>query len=188
LSRKIKLKNFHIGGGEPLVLIAGPCIIEDKEKTEHLALRLKEITNKYNIPFIFKASYDKANRTSLSSFRGPGLKTGLSILKEIKRKYDILVLSDVHNIHEIEPASSVLDVIQIPAFLCRQTDLIIEASKSRKVVNIKKGQFMAPSDMQNVIKKFTSTGNENLLLIKGNHLVEKGNLCYLLPGLQPQLE
>jgi len=164
LTRKIKFKNFYIGGDNPFVLITGPCVIENKEKTEYLAFRIKEITSKYNIPFIFKASYDKANRSSINSFRGPGLELGLKILEDIKKRYDILILSDIHNIHEIEPAACVLDIIQIPAFLCRQTDLIVEASKTKKVVNIKKGQFMSPYDMQNVINKFLSTGNKNLML------------------------
>ncbi|MDD5584536.1 MAG: 3-deoxy-8-phosphooctulonate synthase [Candidatus Omnitrophica bacterium] len=144
--------------------IAGPCIIEDKRLTLDIAAYLKEAVANLPVTFIFKASFDKANRTSLRSFRGPGLKKGIPILEEVKKKLNIPVLSDVHCSHQIKELKDVLDVIQIPAFLCRQTDLIIEAAKTKKTVNIKKGQFLSPADMQYVIEKAESTGNKNILL------------------------
>lgn len=155
---------IKIGGGNPLVLIAGPCVIDGNEKTIRTAERLKEIASESSIPLIFKSSYDKANRTSLRSYRGPGLLEGLSILNEVKMKVGIPILSDIHRFEEIDQAAQVLDVLQIPAFLCRQTDFIIEAAKTGKVINIKKGQFLAPWDMKNIIEKVESVGNEKILL------------------------
>ena len=125
---------------------------------------LKKLTNKLRIPFIFKASYDKANRTSISSFRGPGLQSGLPVLREVKDKFNVPVLSDVHSIEEVEQSAEILDILQIPAFLCRQTDLLVAAGKTGKVINVKKGQFLAPWDMKEVVKKIESTGNRNILL------------------------
>jgi len=162
--KKIKIGKAVIGGGEPFVLIAGPCVIEDEEQTMAIARDLKKLTEKLGIFFIFKASYDKANRTSLGAYRGPGFEEGLEILKKIKDKLGIPVLSDVHRFEEIEKAADILDVIQVPAFLCRQTDFIIEVSRKAKVVNIKKGQFLAPWDVAHIIRKVVSTGNENLLI------------------------
>lgn len=156
--------NIKIGGGNPLVLIAGPCVIESYENTIITAERLKEITSKLSIPLIFKSSYDKANRTSLRSYRGPGLSEGIGILNEVKNKVGIPVLSDIHRFEEIDEASQVLDVLQIPAFLCRQTDFIIKTAKTGKVINLKKGQFLAPWDMKNIIEKVESVGNKNILL------------------------
>ncbi|MBU0467497.1 MAG: 3-deoxy-8-phosphooctulonate synthase [Candidatus Omnitrophica bacterium] len=160
----IKIGNVIVGGGAPFVLIAGPCVIEDRKGTIALADSINKICIKQKIPFIFKASYDKANRTSIKSFRGLGIESGLDILKEIKEKIGVPVLSDVHSVEEIERASEVLDVLQIPAFLCRQTDLIVAAGRSKKVVNVKKGQFLAPVDMKNIIIKIESTGNKKILL------------------------
>lgn len=145
-------------------MIAGPCVIESRKMTLRIARALKEITAKVKAPLIFKASYDKANRTSVKSFRGPGWAEGLDILAEVRREFKIPVLSDVHNPQEIEQAAGVLDVLQIPAFLCRQTDLLLEAGKTGKPVNIKKGQFLAPWDMAQVVKKVESTGNRDILL------------------------
>jgi 2-dehydro-3-deoxyphosphooctonate aldolase (KDO 8-P synthase) len=162
--KQIALDNFVIGGGAPLVLIAGPCVIEDRDLVLKTALRLKETTAELGIPFIFKASYDKANRSSVKSFRGPGLKDGLAILAEVKEKYKIPVLSDVHRFEEIPEAAAVLDIVQVPAFLSRQTDFIIETARRAKIVNIKKGQFLAPWDIGNVIEKALSGGNENILI------------------------
>jgi len=162
--KKIKIGKAVMGGGEPFVLIAGPCVIEDEEQTMAIARDLKKLTEKLGIFFIFKASYDKANRTSLDAYRGPGFEEGLEILKKIKDKLGIPVLSDVHRFEEIEKAADILDVIQVPAFLCRQTDFIIEVSRKAKVVNIKKGQFLAPWDVAHIIRKVVSTGNENLLI------------------------
>ncbi len=161
---EIKIQDITIGNNNPPLIIAGPCVIENEDITYHSAEKLKEICNRVGFSFIFKSSYDKANRTSYSSYRGPGIDKGLRILSDVKRRFDIPVLSDVHSIEEIKAASTVLDVLQIPAFLCRQTDLIIEASKTGKPVNIKKGQFLAPWDVKNIIEKFTSTGNRNLFI------------------------
>jgi len=162
--RKVNVGGIEIGGGEPFVLIAGPCVIEGEKVTRRVAARLKEITSEVGIPLIFKSSYDKANRTSLRSFRGPGLDRGLKILQAIREEIGIPVLSDVHRFEEIERASEVLDVAQIPAFLCRQTDFVLELARHARVVNIKKGQFLAPWDVQNVVRKVESTGNRNILI------------------------
>jgi 2-dehydro-3-deoxyphosphooctonate aldolase (KDO 8-P synthase) len=161
---QIMLNDIVIGGGAPFVLIAGPCVIEDAEITREIALFLKNITAQLKLPFIFKASYDKANRTSLDSFRGPGITRGLQILADIKKDLGIHVLSDVHRFEEIEPAAEILDVMQIPAFLCRQTDFIIEVARKAKIINIKKGQFLAPWDVANILAKVSSTGNENIMI------------------------
>ena len=162
--RVVQIGKIRCGGTNPFVLIAGPCVIESKAMTLNVARQIKKITTRLKIPFIFKVSYDKANRTSLKSYRGPGLQIGLEVLREIKEKLGLAVLSDVHNIQEIEAASRVLDVIQIPAFLCRQTDLLIAAGLSKKVVNVKKGQFMAPTDIGHVVKKIEHAGNHKILL------------------------
>ena len=164
MTREIRIKDIPLGGRNPLVLIAGPCVIEGLDLTLHVATALKEITASLSIPFIFKTSYDKANRSSLNSYRGPGLKKGLEVLQEVKEKLNIPVLSDVHRFEEIEPAAYVLDVIQIPAFLSRQTDFIIKMAETGRVVNIKKGQFMSPPEVKNVIDKVTSTGNHQMLV------------------------
>ena len=156
--------NVSIGGNNPFVLIAGPCVIESKAGALKIAESLKKLTTKLRVPFVFKASYDKANRTSIHSFRGPGLDEGLKILSEIKSKVGVPVLSDVHNTCEAQVAAEVLDIIQIPAFLCRQTDLIVAAAKTGKVINVKKGQFMAPWDVKGIIKKMEEAGNRKLLL------------------------
>lgn len=144
--------------------IAGPCVIESAEHALTLAGRLTDLFARVGIPFIFKASYDKANRSSGRSFRGPGREEGLRILGEIRRRFSIPVLTDVHDIHQVEPASAAVDVIQIPAFLCRQTDLLLEAGRSGRVVNVKKGQFMAPWDMANVVEKIRAAGNARVIL------------------------
>lgn len=164
MMRQINLNDMVIGGGAPFVLIAGPCVIEDEKTTRETALFLKNITGQLKLPFIFKASYDKANRTSVDSFRGPGLTKGLQILAGIKKDLGIHVLSDVHRFEEIERASEVLDVLQVPAFLCRQTDFVIEVARKARIVNIKKGQFLAPWDVENILVKASSTGNENLMI------------------------
>ncbi len=164
MTREIKIKDIKIGAGNPLVLIAGPCVIENKKLTLEIARVLKDLTAEVGIPFIFKSSYDKANRTSLDSYRGPGLKKGLEILKEVKEKLGLLILSDVHCRQDVKAAAKVLDIIQIPAFLSRQTDLLIEAARTGKVVNIKKGQFLAPWDMAPSIKKIEASGNKNILI------------------------
>ncbi len=164
MSKIIKVQNISIGGKKPFVLIAGPCVIEGRTFSIRLAKALKKVAKECKIPFIFKASFDKANRTSINSFRGPGLKKGLAILKDIKKEAGVPVLSDIHNVDQLDEAAKVLDIIQIPAFLCRQTDLVVAAAKTKKVINIKKGQFLAPWDMIQVIKKIESAGNKKILL------------------------
>ena len=160
----VSIGSVTIGGGQPLVLIAGPCVIENEDTTMRHAERLKTICAEVGIPLIFKSSYDKANRTSAAGFRGPGLEAGLRILEKVKRSFDVPVISDVHSIEQIDPAAAVLDVLQIPAFLCRQTDLLTKAASTGKPVNIKKGQFLAPWDMKNVVGKMLAAGNENIIL------------------------
>ncbi|HEX9024789.1 MAG TPA: 3-deoxy-8-phosphooctulonate synthase [Geobacteraceae bacterium] len=162
--KEIVVGNVKIGGKRPLVLIAGPCVIEDEKTTLRCAERLMTITNGISVPLIFKASFDKANRTSLSSYRGPGLKEGLRILGRVREALGVPVLSDIHSIEQVKPAAQVLDVIQIPAFLCRQTDLLVAAAESGRVVNVKKGQFLAPWDMGNVVDKLRSAGNDKIVL------------------------
>jgi 2-dehydro-3-deoxyphosphooctonate aldolase (KDO 8-P synthase) len=164
MTRQIKVGDIKIGRGNPLILIAGPCVIESEELCFSVAKRIKGICQRLNIPFIFKSSYDKANRTSIDTFRGPGLKKGLRVLAKLKRKLNIPVLSDVHCREEVREAARVLDVIQIPAFLCRQTDLLLAAARTGKVVNIKKGQFLAPWDILAAIKKVESAGNKRILI------------------------
>lgn len=161
---EVRVGEIRIGKGNPLVLIAGPCVIENEEITFTTAKKLKEICDRLGISLIFKSSYDKANRTSGSSFRGLGIDQGLKILSDVKKKFSIPVISDIHSVEEVRPASEVLDALQIPAFLCRQTDLILSSSQTGKPVNVKKGQFLAPWDVKNIIEKFTSTGNQNLLI------------------------
>lgn len=167
-----------------MVLISGPCVIEDYELTCDIAQFLKELTDKLDMPFIFKASYDKANRTSLNSFRGPGIGDGLAILERIKAKLGVKILSDVHRISEVSAAAQVLDIIQIPAFLCRQTDLILEVAQTGKPVNIKKGQFLAPWDMVNVIGKVTSTGNRNACVTERGVMFGYNNLVVDFRGIK----
>ena len=164
VTQPISIGPFNIGGNSPLVLIAGPCVIESEKIVRQIAEKLQRITEDLRVPFIFKASYDKANRSSIKSFRGPGLKEGLKILQKIKTDLNIPILSDVHKEEEVLPASEVLDILQIPAFLCRQTDLLTKAALTEKPINIKKGQFMAPWDMKNVVNKLEESGNKNILL------------------------
>lgn len=164
MTKRVNIKNISVGKGCPLVFIAGPCVIESYESCLKLAEKLKIVFESQKVPFIFKASYDKANRTSVNSYRGPGVKEGMKILSDIKKRLDIPVLSDVHCKEDIPTVAGILDVIQIPAFLCRQTDLILSAGETRKPINIKKGQFLAPWDMKAVVEKIKSTGNEDILL------------------------
>lgn len=163
-TREVHVNSVTIGGDRSLVLVAGPCVIEGEEVTLRIAKRIKEIVSTIGMGLIFKSSYDKANRSSLHSYRGPGFDEGLRILRRVKEELHLPLLSDVHRFEEIERASALLDVIQVPAFLCRQTDFIMEVAKTGKAINIKKGQFLAPWDICNVIEKVTSTGNENVLL------------------------
>ena len=162
--KQVKAGRVRFGGGAPLALIAGPCVIESRAMAFDLAARLVALAKKENIPLVFKASYDKANRTSGQAFRGPGLVAGLDILAGIKEKYGVPILTDVHQVSEVQPAAEVADILQLPAFLCRQTDLVVALGESGRVVNIKKGQFLAPWDVRHVIAKVESTGNKNILL------------------------
>lgn len=161
---EVIINKIKIGAGNPLILIAGPCVIESEKPALNTAEKLKGICEEINIPLIYKSSYDKANRTSVNSFRGPGLKEGLKILKKVRDKFNIPLLSDIHREEEIEEAAEVLDIIQIPAFLSRQTDLIIKVAETGKAVNVKKGQFLAPWDVKNIITKIESTKNKKILI------------------------
>ena len=164
MTKEIKIGKIKLGGKNPVVLIAGPCVIESESGAIKHARAIKKITERLDIPFIFKSSYDKANRSSAFSFRGPGLTKGLAILKKVKTELKIPVTSDIHSPEEAKKAKSVLDVIQVPAFLSRQTDIIIAAAKTGKPVNIKKGQFLSPWDIKNVIEKIERSGNKNIII------------------------
>jgi 2-dehydro-3-deoxyphosphooctonate aldolase (KDO 8-P synthase) len=168
--------DISIGSGAPLALIAGPCVIESIDIATKTAAFLKKLSSDLDIPVIFKASYDKANRTSISAFRGPGLTDGLDILAGIKKEFKLPVLSDVHTVEQMQPAARVLDIIQIPAFLCRQTDLLKAAARTGKPVNVKKGQFLAPWDMANVVEKLSEAGNRNVLLTERGAMFGYNNL------------
>ena len=163
-TKLIRINNLAIGGDGPLVVIAGPCVIESKESALRHAAALKERADRVGVPYIFKSSYDKANRSSVHSFRGLGFDKGLAILAEVKHKIGVPVLTDVHECDQVAAVQEVADILQIPAFLCRQTDFVAAVAKSGKVVNVKKGQFLAPWDMRNVIDKIISTGNQQILV------------------------
>jgi len=179
IKKEIKISNeVKIGGTNPFFLIGGPCVIESREHAFFMAEEIRNICENLKLPFIFKASFDKANRSSLKSYRGPGLEKGLEILHDIKKELSIPVLSDVHETDQIHKAAEVLDVIQIPAFLCRQTDLIIEAAQTRKALNIKKGQFLSPYEMKNVVDKVISQGNENIILTERGTSFGYNNLVF----------
>ena len=168
--------NITFGNNSPFVLFAGPCAMESEKVLKQTVEGIKEITTKLNIPFIFKNSYDKANRSSIHSFRGPGLDEGLQILSGIKEEFDVPVTSDIHEPNHAEKAGEVLDVLQIPAFLCRQTDLLVGAAKTGKIVNVKKGQFLAPWDMKNVVNKLRESGCEKILLTERGSTFGYNNL------------
>ncbi|HOC02788.1 MAG TPA: 3-deoxy-8-phosphooctulonate synthase [Candidatus Ratteibacteria bacterium] len=160
---KVRVANCVFGGSR-LCLIAGPCVLENKEISLIIAEDLKKLTDRFGVGYVFKGSFDKANRSSIKSFRGPGIEEGLNILSLIKRKIGVPVLTDIHCINQIEPVSEVVDIIQIPAFLCRQTDLLINAGKTGKPVNVKKGQFMSPWETKNIVEKLTFSGCKKILL------------------------
>ena len=172
-----------IGEKQPFTLIAGPCVIESEALVMETAAFLKELTDRLKIPFIFKSSFDKANRTSITSFRGPGLEKGLNILNTVKQSLDIKVTSDVHTPEQVQPAAEVLDLLQTPAFLCRQTDFIVSAAEAQVPLNIKKGQFLAPQDMENVVKKAHSTGNKNILVTERGTMFGYNNLVVDYAGI-----
>lgn len=164
--RQITINQFKIGESCPLTLIAGPCVIEEEKRTQMIARSIKDICNSLGINFIFKASFDKANRSSINSYRGPGLREGMKILNEIKKSLGVPVVTDIHLPEQAEPVAEVCDVLQIPAYLCRQTDLIVAAGETGRTIGIKKGQFMAPEQMHQVAEKIVSTGNKNLFFME----------------------
>jgi len=179
----VRVGSIAIGGKAPLVLIGGPCAIEDEKHALMTAERLAKIASDRRVSFIYKSSYDKANRFSINSYRGPGLREGLRILKKVRDTLGVPVLSDVHQVSEVAPAAEVLDVLQIPAFLCRQTDLVLAAAKTGKPVNVKKGQFVAPGDMKNVVDKVLSVGNRSILLTERGAAFGYHNLVVDMRGL-----
>ncbi len=176
--KQIDMGNFTIGDQKGFVLIAGPCVLENEETAMDIAEYLKKLTARLKIPFIFKASYDKANRTSINSYRGPGAKEGLAILRRIKEQLGVPLLSDVHRFEEIDQAAQVLDIMQVPAFLCRQTDFIVEMAKKARVINVKKGQFLAPGDVANIITKAQSAGNDNIMITERGTSFGYNNLVF----------
>lgn len=182
-TRAVRIGSVTVGGGAPLALIGGPCAIENEKHALMVAERLQRVTADAGVPFIYKSSYDKANRSSIHSYRGPGLAEGLRILKKVKEKTGLAVLSDVHDVSEVAPAAQVLDVLQVPAFLCRQTDLIVACARSGRPVNVKKGQFVAPRDMVNVVEKVRASGSEDLLLTERGSTFGYNNLIVDFRGL-----
>ncbi len=180
--REIKLRDFTMGAGG-LFFIMGPCVIEDEATTLATLEGLKRITSDLKVPFIFKSSYDKANRTSAASFRGPGMEEGLRILRKAAQEYSVPVLTDVHCAHDVDAVAEVADIIQIPAFLCRQTDLIVKAAKTGRVINIKKGQFLAPADMSQSVQKAAGAGNGNIIVTERGSSFGYNNLVVDFRGL-----
>ena len=179
VTKEIKINTkVKIGGTNSLFLIGGPCVIENEGHALLMAKEIKKICTELQIPYIFKASYDKANRSSIKSYRGPGLASGLKILEAVKKEVDVPVLSDIHETAQIEKASEVLDIIQIPAFLCRQTDLVVEAAKTNKPINIKKGPFLSPGDMKNVVEKVLSQNNKKIILTERGTSFGYNNLVF----------
>ena len=182
-TRAVRIGAVTIGGGAPLALIGGPCAIENEKHALMVAERLQRMTGDAGVPFIYKSSYDKANRSSIHSYRGPGLAEGLRILQKVKDETGLAVLSDVHDVSEVTPAAQVLDVLQVPAFLCRQTDLIVACARSGRPINVKKGQFVAPRDMVNVVEKVRASGSEDLLLTERGSSFGYNNLVVDFRGL-----
>jgi 2-dehydro-3-deoxyphosphooctonate aldolase (KDO 8-P synthase) len=176
--------DLEVGPGRPLLLIAGPCVIESAEQTLRIAWLLRELSRELAIPVVFKASFDKANRSSVRSFRGPGLHDGLATLAEVKRQTGLPVLTDVHEPHQVEAVAAVVDVLQVPAFLCRQTDLVLACGRSGKPVNVKKGQFVAPADMIQVVAKIRSTGNHAVTLTERGSSFGYNNLVVDMRAFQ----
>ncbi|SHF22505.1 2-dehydro-3-deoxyphosphooctonate aldolase (KDO 8-P synthase) [Marinitoga hydrogenitolerans DSM 16785] len=183
MNKTIKIKGFEINNYKPFILIAGPCAMESEFLVMKTAEKIKEITYKLGIPYIFKSSFDKANRTSIDSFRGPGLDKGLKILEKVKRYFEIPVTTDIHLPEQAKPVAEIADLLQIPAFLCRQTDLIVAAAKTGKPVNIKKGQFLAPWDMKNVVDKLVKSGNTDVILTERGTFFGYNNLVVDMTSL-----
>ena len=182
-TRAVRIGAVTIGGGAPLALIGGPCAIENEKHALMMAERLQRVTAAAGVPFIYKSSYDKANRSSIHAYRGPGLVEGLRILRKVKDETGLGLLSDIHDVSEVAPAAAVLDVLQVPAFLCRQTDLIVACARSGRPVNVKKGQFVAPRDMINVVEKVRASGSEDLLLTERGTSFGYNNLVVDFRGL-----
>ena len=180
---KVKVGNIVFGGKKRFVLIAGPCVMESQELMDEVAGGIKEICDRLGIEYIFKASFDKANRSSIHSYRGPGLEEGMKMLAKTKEKFNVPVITDVHEAWQCKEVAKVADILQIPAFLCRQTDLLIAAAETGKAVNIKKGQFLAPWDMKNVVRKFEEVGNENIMLCERGASFGYNNLVVDMRGL-----
>jgi 2-dehydro-3-deoxyphosphooctonate aldolase (KDO 8-P synthase) len=181
---QFNLNHIQFYPGNPLVLIAGPCVIESSDHVRMMARELKVLTEKLNMPFVFKASFMKANRSSIDAFVGPGPEEGLDILAAVKKEFELPILSDIHSIEQIKPAAKVLDIIQIPAFLCRQTDLIIATAETGVVVNVKKGQFLSPHDVKNIMGKVYSTGNKKLLITERGTSFGYNNLVVDMRGME----
>jgi 2-dehydro-3-deoxyphosphooctonate aldolase (KDO 8-P synthase) len=181
---QFNLNHIQFYPGNPLVLIAGPCVIESSDHVRMMARELKVLTEKLNMPFVFKASFMKANRSSIDAFVGPGPEEGLDILAAVKKEFELPILSDIHSIEQIKPAAKVLDIIQIPAFLCRQTDLIIATAETGIVVNVKKGQFLSPHDVKNIMGKVYSTGNKKLLITERGTSFGYNNLVVDMRGME----
>jgi len=182
-TRSLDLGSFSVGGGSGLFLICGPCVIESRDVLMEIAEALAVWSGKEGVPLVFKASYDKANRTSLSSFRGPGLEEGLRLLQEVKSEFGLPILTDIHHASEAAPVSEVADILQIPAFLCRQTDLLLAAASTQAVVNVKKGQFLAPGDMKPVVEKLEESGNKRIMLTERGSSFGYHNLVVDMRGL-----
>ena len=181
---QFNLNHIQFYPGNPLVLIAGPCVIESSDHVRMMARELKVLTEKLNMPFVFKASFMKANRSSIDAFVGPGPEEGLDILAAVKKEFELPILSDIHSIEQIKPAAKVLDIIQIPAFLCRQTDLIVATAETGIVVNVKKGQFLSPHDVKNIMGKVYSTGNKKLLITERGTSFGYNNLVVDMRGME----
>lgn len=179
---KVKICDIEVGGGN-FILLAGPCVLEGYERSLKIGRRAKEIADKLKIPYIFKASFDKANRSSIKSFRGPGLEEGLKILAAIKSELGVPIVTDIHETYQAEPAAKVADVLQIPAFLCRQTDLLVAAAKTDKVVNVKKGQFLSANEMKNVVTKLEESGTKKIMLTERGTTFGYNNLVVDMRGL-----
>ncbi len=182
-TRAIDIGPFSVGGNSGLFLICGPCVIESRDVLMEIAEALAIWSQKEGVPLVFKASYDKANRTSLSAFRGPGREEGLALLQEVKSEFDFPILTDIHHPEDAAPVSEVADVLQIPAFLCRQTDLLLAAASTQAIVNVKKGQFLAPGDMEPVVKKIAESGNRKIMLTERGSSFGYNNLVVDMRGL-----
>jgi 2-dehydro-3-deoxyphosphooctonate aldolase (KDO 8-P synthase) len=187
-TRSVRVGSATFGGGSPFVLIAGPCVLEDERHPFFIAGELKKIAGDNDVPLVFKASFDKANRTSIDSFRGPGLSEGLAILTEIRKRFDIPVTTDVHETIQVEAVAEAVDILQIPAFLCRQTDLIVACARTGKPVNIKKGQFLAPWDMVHTVEKAYAAGNRNVLITERGTTFGYNNLVVDVRGFSMMRE